>query len=200
MENSIPPTAKRQIRNLLGVLFAGVFAAVVFALFMLHNYNPTGRYLLKNVLLSPQMTSLLAYDDINPKTGSQTRFVFDQIEFAIWNSDKKDWKKIRVNTEQYKQFYESIQDDTSILDVKDDVVNLFYKSNPLILTLSVKSESGGDMTKATKTFQTVQFVNEGDYYRVELREQGNTEGWAYFYHPGIYAETSKLQAPRALSP
>lgn len=201
MEKSIPPSAKKQIRNLLGVLTAGVGAAIIFALFMLYFYGPTGRYYLKNVLLSPETINQLSYEDTKTKKAGQIQFNFDKIEYTFWNSEKKEWKTVQVPLELYKQFYQSVQDESSILDVKEDVVNLFSKSNPSSLILSAKTAiNKTDLSKDPKPFQRVQFVNAGDYFRVELREQNDVAGWAYFYHQNIYEKAGALFMQKGLSP
>ena len=193
MAAKLNPTSRNEIRNLLAVILSGVLCAFILAGAMLYYYGPTGRYYARNVLLSPLLTTQISFQDANPKTGEITRFVFDGIEISFYDKVQKAWKHVAVSPEAYNRFYDAVSQDVSLDKVTSDIQDLFLKGNPSKLTLRVRTESRAESHAATKIFQEVLFANEGNYYRVELREQGPGRGeWAYFYHPGIYMETMKL--------
>lgn len=183
------PASKSEIRNLLAVILSGVLCAFILAGFMLYYYGPTGHYFARNVLLSPSLIMKLNFQETNPKSGEVSRFVFDGIEFSYYDNSKKAWKQTAVSPAAYEKFYELISQDVSLEIAGQDIPNLFLKGNAARLTLKVKKES---KVESSRIFQEVFFANEGDYYRVELREQGYVQGeLAYFYHPGIYQEALK---------
>jgi hypothetical protein len=179
---------KQQIRNLLVVLGSGFLAACLLGLFMLYHYGPSGQYLGRDALLSPRMTQDLNYNDYNSKTNGDSRFIYDKSEFAYYDTTTKQLKKITVSEKHYQDFYNLIANDISILNPTDLDVGRFSKGNLATLTLLVKTESPAAWQAQTKTFQEVQIVPEGDYYRIELREQNPSGKWVYFYHPNIYNE------------
>lgn len=179
---------KQQIRNLLIVLGSGFLAALLLGLFMLHHYGPSGQYLGRDALLSPKMTKQLNYNDYNSKTNGNSRFIYDHSEFAYYDDATKQLKKNTVSESHYQEFYDLIGNDMSLLNPTDSDVGRFSKGKPATLTLTVKTDSDAAWQAMTKTFQEVEIVNNGDYYRVELREQNPSGKWVYFYHPNIYNE------------
>lgn len=186
-------SAKKQIRNLLLVIFSGAFCAFLAAAIGLYFYGPGGRYLVKNTLLSPSILETLSYNDLNTKTGNKSRFVFDKIEFSYYETDKKHWQKVRVSPNVYQRFYQSVINEKSLIDVPENVISQFTKANPSSLVLTVRTESNAAWQELIRVFQEIQFANDGDYFRIELREQNSPESkWAYFYHPHIYREVLNL--------
>ena len=187
----IPP-ARKQIRNLLIVLGGSVLCALIFGGLVLNYYGPGGNYYAKNVLLSPEISSVLYYADTNPKSGAKGRFVFDSINFSHYDDSTKKWLDRSVSQPMYDAFYKLVSGETSVSEIQENIKELFDRNHFSILKLKVRSDnrSGGEGT--TKTFQDIHFASQGDYYRVELREEGNRNTWAYFYHPDIYQEALQL--------
>ncbi|MCE5317698.1 MAG: hypothetical protein LLG04_10150 [Parachlamydia sp.] len=179
------PSKRKEIRNLVLVISGGVACAMAIALFMLYFYSPTGRYYAKNVLLSPQIVSQISYPEKNPKTGITVRYLFDSFVFAFYDPAKKEWSRANVKPDVYREFYDAIAEDLSIEPVSEELRQLFRQSPPTTLTVKMRHGNGSE---EKVSFQQVDFAEGQDYYRVQLREQasGNvSEGWAYFFHPGI---------------
>lgn len=177
---------KQQIRNLLLILGSGFLAACLLGLFMLYNYGPSGQYLGRDALLSPKLTKELNYNDYNSKTNGNSRFIYDKSEFSYFDNTSKSLVKNSVPEQQYQNFYNLIANDISILNPTEVDVGRFNKGNLATLNLIVKTDSSAAWQAMTKTFQEVQI--NGDYYRIELREQNPSGKWVYFYHPNIYNE------------
>lgn len=186
-------TTAREIRNLLFVIGSAIGVALLGAAFMLYYYGPTGSYFAKNVLLSPFYTSTLAFNDINPKNGRLEKFVFDGIEFSYFDGIKKQEIHLPVSNETYTQFYNSVASERSIPDITEEV-RAQFTNHPSSLSFKVHPEH---TPEASKVFLEVNFVKEGEYYRVQLRDATGTTGtWAYFYHPNIYKEAMQLFAKK----
>lgn len=181
----------KQIRNLLLVLFAGILCAVALTVFMLYRYNPSGRYPIKNVMIDPKILPQLSYSSYDSGTRNTTRYLFDNIEFSFYNFTEKKWEKKTVSDVSYQKFYELVANERSIPDVKDQVVTLFNQQNTARLSLRLKAENFVKQT-STKGFQQIEFVNEGDYFRVELHDNSSQAQWAYYYYPHIYAKVINL--------
>jgi len=160
---------------------------------MLHYYGPSGRYAASNVLLSPALIQGLSYQDVNPKTGKLALFVFDGIDFSYYDSSQKRWLSVPVSKETYEKFYDFVSKEQSLENATIEVQNFFYKDNPSKLTIKTKVDSSDEKQISSKIFQESNFVKEGDFYRVMLREQTGSPGsWVYFYHPGIGQEAMQL--------
>jgi hypothetical protein len=191
VKEMIPP-ARKEIRNLLIVLTGSVLCALLFGGLILKYYSPGGSYNAKNVLLSPEMTAVLSYADTNPKTGVKGRFIFDSLNFSYYDDVAKKWWHVPVNQLNYETFYKLVSSDSSPSGTHENIKKLFNQNHFSILNLKVRSDPRGSAEISTKTFQDIQFASQGDYYRVELREEGGQDTWAYFYHPGIYQESLQL--------
>ena len=185
-------TAAKQIRNLLLVVFSGIAAAAVLTVSMVYYYGPSGRYIAKNVLLSPAMMEKLSFNDNNPSTGGVSRFVFNNIEFIYYDANARKYRHLPVSIEKYRQFYDAVSGQSSVVDVTDDIMKQFYIGYPSKLTLTLRTSANGKTDSVTKKFQEVYFAQDGDYYRVELLDQNEFGNWAYFHHPKIGQEAQKL--------
>lgn len=182
--NQTPPV-KKQIRNLLLVLLAGVAAALLVILFALYNYNPVGYYYLKNTLISPEVISTLTKGDT-----SNSKVFFEKIEYTHQDFESKKRIVRPVNREVYTRFYQTISEDKSMSQVPEDVKAAFNELPLSTLTITLDGENGQRMGE--KILQELEFLYKGDYYRVQLRESKNRAEWIYFYHPHIYNDSYNL--------
>lgn len=170
------PSQTIEIKNLILLLGSAIGVAVLFSVFMIYYYGPSGEYYVRNIMLSPEMTPKLDFVD-GAKGG---RFVFDKAEFRYFDSETNSWKTKILSADNYRAVYELLENEASLTDVPTEVISLFNTPNPATLTLFVKSD------KITKVFQEIVFVFNGDYYRVMLRNNEPMRSWAYFYHRKIY--------------
>lgn len=170
------------IRNLILTLLFGVVAAFGVAAFFVLNYGPNGTYTVGQALLSPELLSKLNYNDYNPKTGGQDRFVFDTIEYRGPDNVKRN-----IDESTYAKIYDLIEKDRSLPDRPT------IKAESARITIFVRTESPSEWQKEVKSFQTVVF--DRDYYQVELHEDNQGEHFAYFNHPGIGDAVDKIVNP-----
>lgn len=167
---------KKAIYQLLILLGSAVGFAVLFAVFMIFYYGPSGQYYVKNILLAPDMIGKLDFHD--GKNGG--KYTFDKAVFRYYNDNEKSWKSVNVDGATYQKVFTTLENESSMKDVPTEVMNLFNLANPATLTLYVKNE------KATNVFQEIVFVKDGDFYRVLLRGDNPSTSWAYFHHRKIY--------------
>lgn len=175
-------STRQQIRNLILLITSGVLCAFLLSGLLVYYYGPTGQYVVRNALLDPGVLPRLAYDDHN------SRFVFDSIDFSYFDTAQKQWKHLAISPEHYRKFYSTIESDVSLEKVEQSVEALFNQVGAATLSLKVRSEYKSE----TKTFQQVQLLNNGDYYRIQLREESSPTRWIYFRHPGIYNQALQL--------
>lgn len=179
----------RQIRNVIAIFLSAFLTAGALAAYMLYHYNPSGRYVAGNTILSPSVINQLNYNDLNPQTGTSSKFVFNGIEFSYFDKINEKPMTLTVTPENYKTFYQWIQTEKSVENANDDLIRKFRPQNPT-LTLTVRAESGA--LPVTKMFQIVQFT-EDDYFRIQLlHAETGADTWAYFYRPQIYQDSVQL--------
>lgn len=177
------------IRNLILTLLFGVVAAFGVAAFFVLNYGPSGNYTVGQTLLSPELLAKLNYNDYNPKTGGQDRFIFDVIEYSWFDEEKGEWQKRNIDETTYSQIYNLIERDKSLNDVPS-----LKNDHSSKISLFVRTESSSEWQAQVKTFQIIEFVAD-DYYRIELHEDNPGTHWAYFNHPKVRQAVFKIVNP-----
>ncbi|HEV8051200.1 MAG TPA: hypothetical protein VGP47_01810 [Parachlamydiaceae bacterium] len=188
----VDSSKKRQIEILLGVLGSGLIAGILIALTMLYYYNPNGSYVAKNVLLDPENAYSLRFVEPGPKGKSEGKYVFEGMYFNYFSPQTKQPKSIRVSKEQYSEFYHRIAYEKSIVDPSIELQSLFNHAHPAMLLLKVRS-LGEDSSKGVETiFSRVDFLDSGEYYRMQLRQSAPGSEWIYFRHPKIYQEALEI--------
>lgn len=185
-------TAKQQIGKLLTIIISAIAFACVFAVFMVYFYGPTGRYYVKNALISPELVEDLSYNDKNTKTGGTSLFTFEDMVFSYYDKNSQQWQKLSIDQASYAKLYQKISDEKSLTEVSEDILSVFNRTPPASLVISVSTESQASWQKMSKNFQEVQFANQGDYFRIQLHEQNSTDAWVYFFYPKIYDEALKI--------
>lgn len=189
MKDSLGLSAKGKIGALLVVVLSAVLFGGLAAVLMVINYSPSATYLLKNILLSPDVAETL---DGKP-------VYFDHIEFSRWDPIGRGMLTDVVDMEKYRTFYKSVEGDRSLEEVPAELSADFYRAHPSRITLFVRSE--GSSSKI-KPFQTVEFAPENDYFRVEMHVDSYDQEskWAYFYHPQTALRFKTLFSEREKEP
>ncbi|MBA3957758.1 MAG: hypothetical protein H0X51_05115 [Parachlamydiaceae bacterium] len=188
-------SAKNQIRNLILVIFSAICGAFILSGVLLYQYGPSGRYMVRNALLSPDLLTTLSYNDTNIKTGGLSRFVYDGMVLSLPDSKSKQTREIQIDPAHYQLLYQQISSDTSLGTVPDSISTLFSKETPATLTIKVRTESHAEWQDESKAFQKLQFATEGNFYRIELHEEKSPDQWIYFNHPDIYQKALKVFIP-----
>jgi len=182
----------RQIKVLTGVLSAGLGFGVVIALGMLYWYNPTGSYSASHTLLDPANAFSLHFAEPGSKGKTEGRYIFDGMQFSVYEINHKKTISTPVNQEQYAALYHKIANEKSLVAPGQEIQHLFHQGYPATLELKVRMK-GEDLSKGIETiFSKIEFTPNGDYYRVQLRQSTPGSEWIYFYHPGIYQEVYNI--------
>lgn len=188
--NQASPPASNQIRNLFFIMLSAVICALFISGLLLKKYGPSGGYIAQNTILSPDVTESLWYTDSNQKTGGNSRFVFDAIEFSYFNNKINQWQQLKIDQNRYRSFYQMVMSDKSISEITPQLLSLFDGNASLIV--KVRTESNAGWQEEVKTLQKIEFASDGNHYRVDLREQNSPNQWAYFTHPQIFQKTQQL--------
>lgn len=172
----------QDMRKIMMVLAAGVGAAFLLTTFFITYYGPSGSYVLSQSLLNPETLKSLNYNDWNPKTSEQDRFIFDHI---LYESSGKPAKKVSI--EQYKKIYQLLKSDTSTASSLAQ-----YPATSPKLTLYVRTESPSKWQFDEKIFQQLQIDASGNFYRVELHEDNVGTHWVEFPHNNVKTSVEAL--------
>ena len=184
---------EKQIKALLAVLGSGIGAGFLVALFFLYFYNPGGTYQAKNVLLDPNNAFSLQFSDPELKKKSEGMYVFKGIYFSYFDSKRKQMESVEVSKEKYADFYRLVARENSLDEAEGSAIRfLFNQPYPAVLSLKVRSLVENSLQRNEEVFSEIDFVNQGDYYRVRLRKSGSNVEWIYFHHPKIYQEALNL--------
>jgi hypothetical protein len=157
---------KKEVKSFFILLLSSVLAAFLITFGMVWHYNPEGKILLNEALLSPETLQTLSKKN-------QSGFVFSQVEF----NGKP------VPFESYKDFYHLIEMDKSLMEIAIAIDEQFIKQGPDVVTLVMKQANG------EASFQSVQIID--DYYRVQLRDS-QKRPFATFRHQNIRQEAKKV--------
>lgn len=171
------------------VLMAGVFTAFIIAALFVIQFSPSSSYRVENVLLEPSVLKDLNYNDLNPKTSENDRFIFD----AIWIEEGAE--RFKIDLERYQKVYDLLKGDKSLETVPDAGT---FDSPSIRITIKVKTESPSAWQKDSKDFQWIEFSKDGSHYRVLLHEdRGASAGspYANFYQKDILNQVKKLLKP-----
>lgn len=188
---TLSPQKKTEVRNLLTVVLGGVVTGFLIMGLLLYYYGPAGNYLVKHVLLTPEVLEQLSFSETR-SDGVSESFVFDRVELSYWNSDLGVMENYEVDRNAYREFFLSVAEERSV-DVYPEVERIFHGQHVATLRLKVRPLPGGD----SRIFQMVQISPEQDYFRIQLRMQQDNV-WAYFKQSGVSSNSIKyLKAQRA---
>lgn len=182
----------KQIETLLAVLGTGAIAGILIALSMLYYYNPTGSYQAGNILIDPENAFSLRYLEPGAKGKTEGRYAFEKMDYSYFDANAKQTISISVPKEKYAEFYKVISNDKSIPEPGAEIQSLFHSSNPASLALKVRSVGENASKGSETTFSRIVFSDNGDYYRVQIRQSTAALDWAYFHHPKISQKASQI--------
>ena len=187
-------TTIQEIRNLLLIIGGGAALAIGAVFYLVLYHSPTGSILAKEALLSPKMMqNNLHFSEKNPKTGKNSRFIFDQVQIHSFNQITKKQAQTTLSNAQYRKIFSLIGGDWSLKEVSNTIFSRFITSLPLSMQLLVKTENSAEWERVEKLFQRVDFAYQGDYFRVSLKQESKENiHFAYFYHPNIYQKVMAI--------
>lgn len=178
------------MNRLIFVLLSAVIGAFLLTAFFVWNFGPSGRYAVGSVLIEPSVLSSFNYNDFDPKTYEKDRFVFDKI--VLEYPEGVEIKKKTIPIEMYEKIYEMLKGEKSILNPGEGSLSAFRSGQLIRLILYVRTESPASWQKDSKVFQEVDFVFNGNDFRVELHENNSGTHWVYFQKQGVAAQLMKL--------
>lgn len=168
-----------QVWSLLLVVGSGVIFAFILAFTMLYIYNPSGGYFAENLLLAPENLTL----KLLSRRGLGAESAPNTLQFSWFDAKNGKWEHRPADPDKYREFYAMIKGDKSLSSVSEDIKDLFNMQNPLTLSvmLNITNKTTND---SSMSFSVAQFAQNTNYYRIELRVQGESGQWVYFYHQG----------------
>lgn len=180
------PSVKKQIIYLMGVLGAGLAAALALIGYLLYTYGPTGQYKAANVLLDPAVARNLAFSDTDFGRGKNNVFELDAIKFQYFEESSKQWRVDTLADWQYDDIYELLKGDESVPFPSQEMTEQFSLTQPSTLEFIVRQKLNPNASGESKVFISAEFIPKTDEYRVKLRASEGWQQYAYFVHPGVY--------------
>lgn len=179
------PTPGTQVRQLLFLLSSGVIAAIVVALGLITYYGPTGNFVVKSILISPETLKDLNYKAVNPETGKEDAFVFARLELMHFDNKDNKWIAKQLDFQKYQEFYQTIASQESVPQGEQVHEKTFLTSNPASLAIVVQSKEKKGTKEGDRVFQEVQLLPKEGLYRIELHQTYPLKTWAYFENDGL---------------
>ncbi len=185
----------RKVRGLFTLFGLSFFAAILFTIFMLDRFGPTGQYLAANTIVSPTTLHTMNVQDEHSKTNRRIYYSFDTTEFSYFDRTEGRMHQVKVDPTTYETFYYLVASNKSI-EPTQDIDRQFNQSQSVTLTTTVRSDKT-ENPQDVRVFQIIQFTDR-DYFRVQLKGQQNAPEWAYFYQPTIYQKVIRLFTQNAI--
>lgn len=192
---------RHEIRNLLLMLSTSFFVAFIFVVGLVYYFGSSGTYLMRDILVSPEaLKTVLSSEGVKDEM-----YVFNKIEFIQADKQGKEWGRFSVSWESYAAFYRDVASQRSLPVVTDEIIAQFEQTTLSTLTIFVRSRdnAASESMNSPMIFQQVQFLDESDLFRVQLRSfdhrNAPVEEWAYFRKAGIYQKADKLFTPKLAS-
>lgn len=182
----------REIKTLLLVLGTAIAAAVLLAFGMLKMYNPEGNYLAGNLLLDPTTAFSLEYSEPGPKARTDQKFKFKEVALTFFNKNTRSWTTKLLTEKEYELFYSKVKGDVSLPESTPAVEGHFANRSPAMIEVKVMRIGTEPGMQSVLNFSEAAVAEQGDYYRLTLRQNNGGTTWVYFYHPGIFSEVLKL--------
>lgn len=173
------PAAKREVRNLIILIASSLIVAFGVVVGILYYASSHGTYRANQVLVSGEKTN-------SSNQESHTPYVYNKIEFVHADRQGKGWGRYAVSQRAYEEFYKKVRNARSLHKLSDQEVAGFEQGMPSTLTLHGQ---GG------KIYSQIEFLDEGDLFRVRHRTKDGSEEWVYFRLPGIRQEVDELFRP-----
>lgn len=181
-------TPASSVKSLLLLMTCSVACALAIAYFSVQQFGPSGNYEVKNALITPYLLENMDYNAPETGTGAEVRYVFDELIYSFYEASSHKWISQTLSMQDYRNFYDIISSDISTPGYSFET--LFNGANASKLTVKVRPAEGNT---GSEVFQEVEFAPEGNFYRIELREELNPQGkWAYYNHPGITKKINTL--------
>lgn len=182
----------KEIRTLLIVLTSGIAAALLMTFGMLKIYNPEGVYSAGNLLLTPANAYSLEFTEPGSKAKTDVKYKFKGITYTFYDQSKREWVKKTLTQAQYEAIYALMKNDVSLVNPSFDVINYFSQHRLANIEIKVNRLGTDAQTQTELNFSEIAITEQGDHYRITLRQSGGDFNWAYFYHRGIFSDLLKL--------
>ncbi len=175
--------ATKRISHLLLLMITAILAGFLLVLGVLFF-----RLDLKGIYIKEYLYTAQQLKDFAKVNG--TTFEFDRIEFNYYDLGAQQERLFKVSLMQYQQIIELLTP-SSYLSVNDLLVSKFIQENPATLTIFVRDENG-----SSYSYQKIEFLNNSDYFRIEVPGKAGPFIWEYYRYPRAYDKIIEiLSAP-----
>lgn len=186
-------SGKSEAKGLIVLLALSFLTALAIALFLIMNFGPTGSYVGKNTVLSPEALENLSFRDVRLDT--PFKYVFDRIEYTFRQKGKSKPVMKRISLEEFESFYLLTSADESVDAERVD--NSLFDDLAASIAIYIRQEKEIKGEPSARSLQKIEVGKDGNSYRVELI--GSAENpWAYFVHEGVSGKIHSLFIPEEM--
>ncbi len=166
---------KKQVGSILMILFLGVFTGLMMVVGLLVVYSPPETISAKNSLLSADVIESFSEE-------GHGSFTFDHIEYFYHKEGDVSWSGHEVTIPEYKQFYRLVQGDKGSVTEGENFGDVGAR---LVIF-------GREKNARSTPFQEIQFSEDGNHFRVQMKTPESKSKWVTYTHEDIQALTEKI--------
>jgi len=173
-----------RIFRLIALLTTALAAGLLLVLSVLYLRGDFSGIAVKETLTFP-----IDVENIQIEQG-ESNYVFDKIEYHEYDLAAGKERLKSVTPAQYKDIAKMLNQSQS-LSRDRYLMHKFEEANPATLTLFVRPENS-EATWRSHAYQSIQFLENSDYFRIQRPEKEGPYIWDYYRHPLAHSKVQKI--------
>ena len=173
----------KEIWQFLLVLLAAIVFAFALVYWMVRDDAIDKRMYVSQVLLSPETIEKLSNREVEGGKQRPSEYLIESIQYTHFDETTKKWVTKDLDIATYARFYHQIEGDRGVIDPSEAILQSFNSSNGAKILIYMKHFAPLVREGKTELFQTLQFNQEQDAYRINLHVEDKQKEWVYFSHP-----------------
>ncbi len=167
-------SAKQQVRGFLSLIAASLLSAFLIVAFLINYYDGLASYKAGDILISPDLVEQFSYTEA---TSTSSQYFVGDIQLAKKN-ERGLYEQRALSAKTYRNFY-SLVKNTKSLALSPSLEHDFMKRGAK-LYIEVELKSKSEDLSHTRSFQQLEFTQDGKFFRVQLQSKVKNTTWAYF--------------------
>lgn len=188
---------KKDIRNFLLVIAAGIVFAAALAWWMVRTEPLDHSRQLQDVLISPETIETISNRAVTAAPGKSARYMIERIVLSD-STPQDQWKDFQIDIGGYKKLFASLRNDEGVWenDVEGEILKAFMLTRLPSLAIYLKEEQPYQSSGKTELFQQMQFAPTTGWYRVNLHTNDQSQlKWIYFQNKHLDELLKEIEAP-----
>lgn len=183
---------RKDIRDFLLVIFAGIFTAFIVVFWMIKEDPSEKQLKVSEALLSPETIEQMSNRAVTSNPSLSAQYLVESIDFSHFDPLKGKWEMTQVDIGPYQQIYRLLEGDVGNRKANPEVESQFDQGNISTLAIYVKVHKPYQTGAASSLFQQIQILPSGEWYRVQIHADSDKPQWFYYRHPQILDELLQI--------